>query len=86
MSRIYSFDTHKVKVSETLNEKERWENNQWGSYDKTFKVIEGTSPGKINLNEQHSGFEWISIKDTQSNSIHSYSKIYLNKIKELKAN
>ena len=40
----------------------------------------------INLNEQHSGFEWVSIKDTQSNCIHSYSKIYLNKIKELKAN
>ena len=38
----------------------------------------------INLNEQHSGFEWISIKDTQSNSIHSYSKIYLNKVKDLK--
>lgn len=52
MSRIYSFDTHKVEVSETLNEKERWENNPWGSYDKTFKVIEGTSSGKINLNEQ----------------------------------
>ena len=40
---------------------------------------------KINLNEQHSNFEWISIEDIQSNTIHSYSKIYLNKIKDLKA-
>ncbi len=40
---------------------------------------------KINLNEQHSNFEWISLEGMQSNSIHSYSKIYLNKIKDLKA-
>ena len=39
---------------------------------------------KINLNEQHSSLEWISLEDMQSNSIHSYSKIYLNKIKEIK--
>ena len=41
---------------------------------------------KINLNEQHSNFEWISIEDIQSSSIHFYSKIYLNKIKDLKSN
>ena len=52
MSRIYSFNGFKVAVAETLNEKERWENNAWGSYDKTFKVIDGESSGKINLNEQ----------------------------------
>ena len=52
MSRTYSFNNYKIEVSETLNEKERWENNQWGSYDKNFKVTSGTSPGKINLNEQ----------------------------------
>ena len=40
---------------------------------------------KINLNEQHSNFEWISLEDVQSNSIHYYSKMYLNKIKDLKA-
>ena len=40
---------------------------------------------KINLNEQHSGFNWIPLEDLHSNSIHSYSKIYLNKIKDLKA-
>ena len=40
---------------------------------------------KINLNEQHSSFEWISLEDIDSNSIHSYSKIYLNKIKDIKA-
>ncbi|WP_269611122.1 NUDIX domain-containing protein [Prochlorococcus marinus] len=40
---------------------------------------------KINLNEQHSNFEWISLEDIQSNTIHSYSKMYLNKIKDLKA-
>ena len=41
---------------------------------------------KINLNEQHSNFEWISLEDMQSNSIHYYSKMYLNKIKDLKSN
>ncbi len=41
---------------------------------------------KINLNEQHSNFEWISLEDMQSNAIHSYSKTYLNKIKDLKSN
>ena len=41
---------------------------------------------KIDLNEQHSSFEWISLEDMQSNAIHPYSKIYLNKIKDLKAN
>ena len=40
---------------------------------------------KINLNEQHSNFEWISLEDIQSNTIHSYSKMYLDKIKYLKA-
>ena len=39
---------------------------------------------KINLNEQHSNFEWISLEDIQSNDIHYYSKMYLNKIKDLK--
>ena len=39
---------------------------------------------KINLDEQHSNFEWISIEDIQSDTIHSYSKMYLNKIKDLK--
>ena len=38
----------------------------------------------INLNEQHSSFEWISLEDMKSSAIHSYSKIYLNKIKDLK--
>ena len=52
MSRIYCLNTHQVEVSETLNEKERWENNQWGSFEKNFKVIQGKSPEKINLNEQ----------------------------------
>ena len=41
---------------------------------------------KINLNEQHSNFKWISLEDMSSNYIHSYSKIYLNKIRDLKAN
>ena len=41
---------------------------------------------KINLNEQHYTFEWISLEDLNSNSIHSYSKIYLDKIKVLKEN
>ena len=41
---------------------------------------------KINLDEQHSAFEWISLEDINSNSIHSYSKIYLNKIKKIKSN
>ncbi len=40
---------------------------------------------KVNLNEQHTNFEWISLGDMQSNSIHSYSKMYLDKIKDLKA-
>ena len=40
---------------------------------------------KINLNEQHSNFKWISLEDIQSNSIHAYSKMYLNKIKNIKA-
>ncbi len=39
---------------------------------------------KINLADQHSCFEWIPLEDMQSNSIHSYSKVYLNKIKEIK--
>ena len=39
---------------------------------------------KINLNAQHSSLEWIPIEEMQSDSIHSYSKIYLNKIKEIK--
>ena len=39
---------------------------------------------KINLNEQHSSFEWISLENIHSNAIHSYSKMYLNKIKDLK--
>jgi len=52
MSRVYSFNDYKIKVTETLNEEERWKKNSWGSYDKIFKVIEGESPGKINLNEQ----------------------------------
>ena len=38
---------------------------------------------KINLNEQHSNFEWISIEHMQSNNIHPYSMMYLNKIKNL---
>ena len=38
----------------------------------------------VNLDEQHSDFEWISLEETQSNFIHSYSKIYLTKIKDLK--
>ena len=41
---------------------------------------------KIDLNAQHSSLKWISLEDFQSNAIHSYSKIYLHKIKELKAN
>ena len=41
---------------------------------------------KINLNEQHSSFEWISLGDMQSNKIHAYSKMYLNKIKDLISN
>ena len=41
---------------------------------------------KINLNEQHSNFKWISLEDMKSNTIHSYSKMYLNKIKDLKGN
>jgi len=40
---------------------------------------------KINLNEQHSNFEWISLEDMKSSSIHSYSKMYLSKIKDIKA-
>ena len=40
---------------------------------------------KINLNEQHSNFEWISLENLNSNAIHPYSKIYLNKIKGLKS-
>ena len=39
---------------------------------------------KIDLNEQHSNFEWISLEDIKSNDIHSYSKLYINKIKDLK--
>ena len=41
---------------------------------------------KVNLNEQHSNFAWISLENVKSNTIHSYSKIYLNKIKDLKVN
>ena len=41
---------------------------------------------KINLNEQHFHFEWIPFEKMESNSIHPYSKMYLNKIKDLKAN
>lgn len=52
MSRIYSFNNYKVEIKETLDEKKRWENNGWGGYDKIFKVVEGKSSGKINLNEQ----------------------------------
>ena len=52
MSRIHSFNDYKVEIAETLDEKDRWENNAWGSYDKTFKVTEGTSSGRINLNQQ----------------------------------
>ena len=40
---------------------------------------------KLNLNEQHSNFEWISLEDIQSNVIHSYSKMYLDKIKHIKS-
>ena len=40
---------------------------------------------KINLSEQHSNFEWISLEDIHSNSIHSYSKMYLDKIKHIKS-
>ena len=39
---------------------------------------------KIDLNEQHSNFEWISLENMQSNAIHYYSKMYINKIKDLK--
>ncbi len=52
MSQTYSFEGFKIEISETLNEKERWEHNSWGSYEKKFKVLEGESSGKINLNKQ----------------------------------
>ena len=40
---------------------------------------------KINLNEQHSDFKWISLENIHSSTIHSYSNMYLNKIKDLKS-
>tara|TARA_B100001250_G_scaffold32608_1_gene26603 strand:- start:264 stop:683 length:420 start_codon:yes stop_codon:yes gene_type:complete len=39
---------------------------------------------KIDLNEQHSDFEWISLENVQSNAIHYYSKMYITKIRDLK--
>jgi len=41
---------------------------------------------KINLNAQHSSFEWISLEDIDSKDIHCYSRLYINKIKAIKAN
>ena len=41
---------------------------------------------KINLNAQHSSFEWISLEDLDSKDIHYYSRLYINKIKAIKAN
>ena len=40
---------------------------------------------KINLDSQHSSFEWISLEDIDSKDIHYYSRIYINKVKEIKA-
>ena len=50
-----------------------------------IEIDPGNIKLKIDLNEQHSNFEWISLEDIQSNTIHSYSKMYLTKIKDLKA-
>tara|TARA_Y100000766_G_C18829410_1_gene567266 strand:- start:428 stop:877 length:450 start_codon:yes stop_codon:yes gene_type:complete len=39
---------------------------------------------KINLTDQHSSVEWISLEDIASKDIHYYSKLYINRIKEIK--
>ena len=40
---------------------------------------------KINLNEQHSSYEWFSLDERNQKDIHFYSQLYINKIKEIKA-
>ena len=41
---------------------------------------------KIDLTSQHSNCKWIPIESINLKDIHSYSKIYLNKVKDLKDN
>ena len=53
MSKIHHFDGYYIEVKDTLAEQKRWENGGWGSYQKKFKVNDGSSVGKINLNTQY---------------------------------
>ena len=61
--------------------------NYWSTQNSnTHYIIEArlikleTVDNKINLSAQHSNLEWINPKECESNDVHYYSNIYLNKI------
>ena len=69
-----------------------YDTNKWDSKDcETHYVIEARllelkrddENIRINLKSQHSDMKWISIKDIISKDIHEYSKLYLEKVKEI---
>ena len=86
---IYSFqESTSIGIYEHFYNNTKWSIHKCSThYIIEARLIE-INPDKkleINLDEQHSNCVWVRLEDYKSYDIHHYSKIYIERIREIKA-